>query len=88
MARNITPPLPEITAGGYLIRCFSELGRIGNNGFGPQPLSWAEIEAYAAATEEISTPMEKRELRDMSKGYIRGLTLGKDGLAIAPYMKR
>lgn len=54
-------------------------------GLGIQPLSWLEIQSYSEATEGIQTKVEKRLMRSMSQAYIRGLDLGKDALAIAPW---
>ena len=62
-------------AEGYLLTAMQNLGWCGSNGFGAEPISWAEIHAYAACTGDISEPWEYQALRDMSKAYIKGLSL-------------
>lgn len=77
-------PMPKINAGQYLIEAFHELGRADQTGMATRPLQWAEIEAYAQATQDISEPWEKRTLRKMSEAYVAWLSRGADVFALGP----
>ncbi|MEG2140689.1 MAG: hypothetical protein RRY20_07885 [Bilophila sp.] len=57
--------------GAYLWNWFQELssGR-GNNGFGPSPLGWADMAAWAQLTAIPLTPYETLTLRSMDTAYL------------------
>lgn len=78
------PPLPPLASGGYLYNAFREAGMV-SMGFGQMPLTWAEIDAYARLTGEITTPFEARMLRAMSQAYLSGLRAGEDEFSIPPW---
>jgi hypothetical protein len=78
------PPMPEVTAGQYLVEAFNELGRV-SAGFSMIPLTWGEIDAYARLTGEISERFEARALRRMSAAYIEGYRLSEDEFSIPPW---
>lgn len=63
------PDLPE--NGAYLWEWFCELssGR-GNNGFGPLPLSWADMDAWARLTGNCPEPWETAILRSMDGVFL------------------
>lgn len=56
-----------------------------SHGFGPVPVSWQEIVAYAQATGEITEPWEFRALSGMSRAYCEGLRLGENVWAKFPW---
>ena len=62
----------EQGTGGYLLEAMQNIGWCGSSGFGPEPLSWAEIKAYADCSGDLEHPWEFQTLRDMSAAYIRG----------------
>jgi hypothetical protein len=78
-------PMPPLDAGQYLADAFGEIGRITSTGFGPVPLTWAEIDAYARQTGTLSEPWEARCLRAMSHAYLEGLEIGKNALGREPW---
>lgn len=49
------PPLPDSLSVIWLAFCDLDLGR-GGNGFGPNPLSWADIAAYSALNRTPLAP--------------------------------
>ena len=49
------------------------LGWVMNTGFGPAPLSWTEIRAFAKSTKAISKPWEFEAIRAMSVAYLSAL---------------
>lgn len=63
------PDIPD--EGEYLWNWFQELssGR-GNNGFGPSPLGWSDIEAWARLTALLLTPYETLTLRSMDVAWL------------------
>lgn len=77
------PDMPESGRLSYLIPIWSDLGRAGSNGYGPIPLPFTEIEAYARL--ERLTPLEARLIRKMSSAYVSGFARGKDVFGIAPW---
>lgn len=83
-SQNSLPPMPVIKAGQYLVEAFNELGRV-SSGFSMIPLTWAEIDAYARLTGEITERFEARALRRMSVAYIEGYRLSEDEFSIPPW---
>ncbi len=77
--------MPPIKAGRYLVEAFNDSGRMSVGGFGPSPLTWLEIDAFARRTGAIAEPWEARCLRVMSASYLEGLDLGKNPLGIPPW---
>ena len=63
------PPFPSIA--GHVWGWFQELqeGRSGN-GFGPNPLSFAEIAAWASLTGRRPQPWEVRALKKIDLAYL------------------
>lgn len=61
-------------AGEFLWSWFWELhqGR-GNNGFGPNPLSWTEMEAWSQITKIQLTPFEALTFRAMDNAFLAAL---------------
>ena len=55
----------------YLWRAYIEARPRVGNGFGPCELSWAEIEAWCAATLTRMAPWEKRLLREIHGAALR-----------------
>ncbi|MCA1973885.1 MAG: hypothetical protein LDL44_13685, partial [Caenispirillum sp.] len=56
----------------YLWRWFLDLhGARASSGFGPQPLSYGEIAAYAALHGLAPTPWEVGVLRDLDREYLK-----------------
>lgn len=51
---------------------------------GRRALSWAEIQAYASLTREISEPWEARWIREASIAYLDELARGANHLGIMP----
>ena len=60
------------TVEGYLLTSAQNLGWTTGTGFGPSPLTWAEIDAYARCTGDLKEPWEFQTIRDMSMAYIVG----------------
>ena len=57
---------------GYLLTSAQNLGWCMPTGFGPAPLTWAEIYAYGQATGDLKEPWEYQVVRDMSVAYLAG----------------
>lgn len=62
------PPLPE--AGLYLYRWHSEIRRRTAGGFGPGPISWEGIAAWAKVTGRRITPWEAGVLGDLDDKFL------------------
>ena len=77
--------MPNLVAGRYLAEAFRDLGRFTSTGFGPVPLTWTEINAFACQTGVISEPWEARCVRDMSVAFLDGIEVGKNPLGKAPW---
>jgi len=62
----VTKP-PSIPDGGqHIWRAFREISRArGGNGFGPNPLAWTEIDAWARLTGTLLEPWEVRAIREI-----------------------
>lgn len=56
-----------------------------NNGMGPSPISWVEIQAWMSATGlELST-WEVTVIKELSEAYVSELSLATDLKRPAPY---
>ena len=74
------PPPPE---GETLPEIWAELGHCASGGFGPRPLDWSEMQAFAAMSGVQLPPFAWRTLRSMSAAYVAGLS-DDNPLSIAP----
>ena len=72
-------------AEGYLLNAAQNLGWVAATGFGPAPLTWAEIKAYGDCTGDLINPWEFQTVRDMSEAYLAGYT-SKDGIDPAKWL--
>ena len=72
--------LPEADAG--ICALWAECGRCMNTGMGISPLSWQEIESYAAS--HIVNDFEKQMIRKMSEHYCSSLNSNDEYYAIPP----
>lgn len=82
--RGVWPTMPAVNPGEMLVDALNDAGvcsRVGNE---IRPLSWSEIHAYKECTGVISSVWECRMLREMSRAYITGLTVGNDVFGIPP----
>lgn len=53
-----------------------------SGGFGPEPVSWSEIKAWAEMTDTMIEPWEAKAIMDASRAYVR--QLGRTGLREVP----
>jgi hypothetical protein len=64
------PPCPPALA--HVVRWFAELSSArGGSGFGANPISYAEIEAWARLTRRYPSSVEVALLRDVDSAYLR-----------------
>lgn len=72
-------------AGNYLFEAFLETGMF-STGMSISPLSWSEIQAYAALTKIVTEPHEARLIKQMSEAYLEGYHEGSgDALSSPPW---
>jgi hypothetical protein len=64
------PPPPEVD---HLWRWFNDLHNTRGGGFGPQAISYAEIDAWARLTGSSPTPWEVSVLRRLDVAYLNHL---------------
>lgn len=65
-----TPPAPPGLS--YLLALFAELASARQAGFGaPQPLTWAEIEAWSRLTGMALLSWEARVMRQLDAAWLR-----------------
>ena len=76
--------MPEMTGFPYLVQYLFEAGPVGNNGFGPEPLSWQEIEAWSRLTQTSLDAWEALTIRKLSNDYSAQLTKSADPKCKAP----
>lgn len=76
--------MPEMMGFQYLVQYLFEAGPVGNNGFGPEPLSWQEIEAWSRLTQTSLDAWEALTLRKLSNDYSAQLTKSADPKCKAP----
>ena len=71
--------------GQYLLEALFEVGPSGTAGMGGEiPLSWAEVWAYAQATQNLTEPWEFRAIVRMSKAFVKARIDGESVFAIPP----
>jgi hypothetical protein len=51
-------------------RAFLEIGSARGGGFGPEPITWAGIEAWSRVTGTRLEPWEARLIRSLDDGYL------------------
>ena len=76
--------MPEMMGFQYLVQYLFEAGPVGNNGFGPEPLTWQEIEAWSRLTQVDLDAWEALTLRKLSSDYSAQLTQSSDPKCRAP----
>jgi hypothetical protein len=78
-------PLVPVDDGQYLLDALFEVGPSATAGMGGEiPVSWAELWAYAQATQNISEPWEFRAIMQMSRAFVRARREGESVFAIPP----
>lgn len=82
--RGVWPAMPELNSGEMLLDALVEAGVCHRGTNEIRPLAWAEIFAYKECAGTVTTAWECRMLRDMSKAYINGLSVGNDVFGIPP----
>jgi hypothetical protein len=85
-AAKITPPMPDVGPGQYLVAAFHALRFATPDpmGGGMAAQSWGEVLAFAQASGRISETWEAEALFDMSWGYVTEFQKASDPLRIAP----
>lgn len=76
--------MPERLGFEYLVHYLFEAGPVGNNGFGPEPLTWQEIEAWSRLTQVKLDAWEALTLRTLSDHYRSQLMRSADPKCRAP----
>lgn len=76
--------MPEMMGFQYLVQYLFEAGPVGNNGFGPEPLTWQEIEAWSKLTQVDLDAWEALTLRKLSSDYSAQLIQSSDPKCRAP----
>lgn len=76
--------MPEMMGFEYLVQYLFEVGPVGSNGFGPEPLSWQEIEAWSRLTQTDLDTWEALTLRKLSADYSSQLSKSADPKCKAP----
>jgi hypothetical protein len=78
------PPLPPLTA-QHIYDALMEVGPTEAGAMGPIPLSWREIDAWAARTFARPSAWEARLLRRLSAEYVNQAHLAEDRNCPAPW---
>lgn len=78
------PPIWDSLGGDYLLHALKRIGFYSTFGEGRCVLTWAEIHAFAQATQAVSEPWEMEALRRMSGAYLGGLHRGENPFGIQP----
>lgn len=87
-AELCTPPCPVSLA--PLFQSFVEMASARSSGFGaPQPIGWADMQAWSRMTQTPVTPFEARVLRLLDAAWVRAWVDGqpKDQQAASPPRK-
>lgn len=75
-AKGVKPkkPGPPPRGAEHLWRAFVELDAArGGNGFGPNPIGFADIQAWAILTDNPLAPWEVRAVRMLDDAYLESL---------------
>lgn len=67
-----------------LWRAFLEVGPTLPGAMGEVPLSWAEVDAYARHSPELTEPWETQALVQMSEEYLAEKVKGADVFTVPP----
>ncbi|AHD02952.1 hypothetical protein [Leisingera methylohalidivorans] len=79
------PPLPELSEYQSMIwRAFLEVGPAMPGSMDEVPLSWAEVDAFARNSPEITDAWEVQALVRMSQEYLSERRRGTEALTKAP----
>lgn len=70
--------MPELLSFEYIVEYLFEAGPVSSNGFGPEPLSWLELEAWAHLAQVNLDSWEARTLRKLSEHYSAQLVKSAD----------
>lgn len=81
---NREPPIWDSIGGDYLLKALNRIGFYSHFGEGRCVLTWAEIHAFAQATQAVREPWEMEALRRMSSAYLGGLRQGENVFGIIP----
>lgn len=76
----------EIEGPDYLIQCLYGAGCIYPGVSGPQPLPWAEIEAWNRSTRSGLTAWELETMRELSQCYASTLNAARDKNCLPPHL--
>jgi len=76
--------MPDLLAWEYLIDYLFEAGPVTSNGFGPEPLSWLELEAWSRLSQVKLDAWEALTLRKLSDHYSAQLVRSADPKCRAP----
>jgi hypothetical protein len=81
---GVSPPLPDVGPGAYLIQAFRNLRFARSGEFGLAPQTWAEIEAFARSTGAVRHGWECQALFDMSWAYVEENSAAANPFRMAP----
>lgn len=70
--------MPDLLGFEYIVEYLFEAGPVGNNGFGPEPITWIELEAWAKLTQVDLDSWEASTLRKLSEHYSAQLVKSAD----------
>lgn len=79
--------VPDVDNGGYLLKCFMEVGPAMRGDSGAMPVSFQEINAWSQATSTPLTPWEANTIRKLSDDYVVQLIKSRDRYCPAPYYR-
>jgi len=79
------PDMPDLGPASYLFEIFQQTGKCAKSDQGFIPISWAELDAFRVLSQSFSPGFEAEVLREMSVGYVQGVTIGFDEFGKPPY---
>lgn len=77
---------PECDGAEYLVALLQEAGSVLNQGMGPYPLTWTEMESWLNVTELRLSVWEKLTIKEMSEVYAAELSKSTAKHCVAPYV--
>lgn len=82
---EVEPPFPELTDyQGLIWQAFLDVGPSMSGAMGEVPVSWAEVDAFARNSPELSEAWEAEILVRMSQEYLSEKAKGAEALTMEP----
>lgn len=88
VARGDDSPLldfPDIGYASYLLDILFDIGMCGSSGFGPETISWSEVNSWMNATGTKLSKFELTTIRALSRAFVDQYSLSNEALIPSPY---